>query len=735
MKKLLVTALAVITLATQSMAWAPKGDKIKTPWAEKITPENTWREYPRPQLKRTAWTNLNGLWQYAVTDMSTDKKKVKFEGEILVPFSIESSLSGVAKTFTPEDKLWYKREFTVADQSKDKVTMLHFGAVDYECNVWVNDKLVGNHKGGNNPFSFDITKYLKKKGPQVLELSVIDPTDTESVTRGKQQLNQRGIWYTPVSGIWQTVWMETIEESHIVSILPQANISKNTVTLHFNIAEKERRQELNIRVLDGEKVLASINERATDKIEIKLPETIHWTPETPKLYTLKVELVEKNTLLDQVESYFAMREVSTVTDDKGYQRVGLNGKAIFQWGTLDQGWWPDGLLTPPSAEAMLWDMVQLKAMGFNTIRKHIKVEPALYYYYADSLGIMMWQDMPSGYATPRKDIEFLNSNSPEDWNAPADVAAQRQTELNEMIENLRFFPSITTWVIFNEGWGQHNTKAITAWAQKKDPTRLINGVSGWTERFVGDMYDIHNYPATSMIFPQYCGNRISVLGEFGGLGLPVKEHLWNPNMRNWGYKNMDGSVDFVNDYSRLIYDLETLIAQGLSAAIYTQTTDVEGEVNGLITYDRKVIKLPAPFLNILHNRLFKTPAAKTVTLIADSQNGPQQDREITLNGVKQTVKTPFTIKGDAKVTAVHKFNTDKLFANLSLWLNVNDYAKVKLNGVTVLDQPVRYTRHYNQYNISNFASYLVKGENTLEIEVTQTENGKNMEFDFGLLGF
>ncbi|MEA4983663.1 MAG: glycoside hydrolase family 2 TIM barrel-domain containing protein, partial [Paludibacter sp.] len=730
MRKILSTAIAALVLMP-AMAWTPQGDKIKTEWAEKVTPQNVWQNYPRPQLKRTEWTNLNGLWQYAVTDMTVEKKKVKFQGEILVPFSIESSLSGVAQTFTPENKLWYRREFTVADQSNDKITLLHFGAVDYECNVWVNDKLVGNHKGGNNPFTFDITKYLKKKGPQVLELSVVDPTDTESITRGKQQLNQRGIWYTPVSGIWQTVWMETVEESHIVSILPQANISKNTVTLHFDIAEKERRQDLNIRILDGQKVLANINERVNDKIEIKLPETILWTPETPKLYTIKAELVEKNVILDRVESYFAMREVSTVTDDKGYRRVGLNGKAIFQWGTLDQGWWPDGLLTPPSAEAMLWDMVQLKNMGFNTIRKHIKVEPALYYYYADSLGIMMWQDMPSGYATQRQKVEFLDSESKEDWNAPADVAAQRQKELNEMIDNLRFFPSITTWVIFNEGWGQHNTKAITAWAQQKDPTRLINAVSGWTERYVGNFYDIHNYPATSMIFPQYCGNRISVLGEFGGLGLPVKEHLWNPNMRNWGYKNMDGSVDFVNDYSRLIYDLETLIAQGLSAAIYTQTTDVEGEVNGLITYDRKVIKLPAPFLNILHSRLFKTPAAKTVTLIADSQNGPQQDREITLNGVKQTVKTPYTIKGDATVTAVHKFKTDKLFANLSLWLNVNDYAKVKLNGVTVLDQPVRYTRHYNQYNISNFASYLIKGENILEIEVSQKENGKNMEFDFG----
>ena len=735
MKKLLVTALAVITLASQGMAWAPQGDKIKTPWAEKITPENVWREYPRPQLKRADWTNLNGLWQYAVTNQQTDKKNVKFDGEILVPFAIESSLSGVAKSFLPEDKLWYKRAFNVADMSKNKVTILHFGAVDYECNVWVNDKLVGKHIGGNNPFSFDITKYLNKKGPQVLELSVIDPTDTESNLRGKQQLNQRGIWYTPVSGIWQTVWLETIEKTHIRSVLPIADIKKSIINLTFDVANLKGNEQIEINVKDKGKTIATVNQKIASEIAVALPNITRWTPETPKLYQLEIVLKQQNKVVDQVASYFAMREVSTVKDEKGFLRTALNGQAIFQWGTLDQGWWPDGLLTPPSAEAMMWDMVQLKEMGFNTIRKHIKVEPALYYYYADSLGLMLWQDLPSGFANPRREIEFIQSDAANDWDAPADVAAQRQTELNEMIENLRFFPSITAWVVFNEGWGQHNTKAIVEWAQKKDPTRHINGVSGWTERYVGDMYDIHNYPATSMILPEHCGNRISVLGEFGGLGLPVQGNLWNPNMRNWGYKNMDGSMDFVNDYARLIYDLEPLIAQGLSAAIYTQTTDVEGEVNGFITYDRKVTKIPPAFLHILHSKLYNIKPAKGVTLIADAQYGQKIKREIELNGVKRTVEVPFDIKGNAAVKAVHTFRADKLYENLSLWLNVSDYAKVKLNGVTVFDQPVRFTRHYNQYNISNFASYLQKGENVLEIEVTQKENGRDMSFDFGLIGF
>jgi hypothetical protein len=735
MKRTLISVIVALVLYMPVIAWAPQGDKIKTPWAEKVTPENVWGEYPRPQLKRADWTNLNGLWQFAVTNMNTDKKQVKFEGEILVPFAIESALSGVARRFTPEDKLWYRREFTVDAAAKNKLTILHFGAVDYECNVWINNKLVGSHKGGNNPFSFDITKFLNTKGTQVLELSVIDPTDTETITRGKQQLSPRGIWYTPVSGIWQTVWMETLDKTHIRSVYPVADIKKSIINLTFDIANLKGNEQIDIKVLDNGKTIANVNQQVASEIAVALPNIIQWTPETPKLYQLEISVHQQRNVVDKVESYFAMREVSTVTDDKGFRRVGLNGKAIFQWGTLDQGWWPDGLLTPPSAEAMLWDMIQLKEMGFNTIRKHIKVEPALYYYYADSLGLMLWQDMPSGFATARKDQEHVSPTAEKDWDAPAAFTAQFKKELNDMIDWLKFFPSITAWVTFNEGWGQHNTKEIVEWAQKKDPTRHINGVSGWTERFVGDMYDIHNYPATSMIFPEYCNNRISVLGEFGGLGLPVEGHLWNPNMRNWGYKNMDGSMDFVNDYTRLIYDLETLIAQGLSAAIYTQTTDVEGEVNGLITYDRKVVKIPATFLRVIHDRLYRVPSVKAVTLIADAQNGKKIKREIELNGMKKTVDVPFDIKGNATVKAVHTFRADKLYKNLSLWLNVSDYVIVKLNGITVLDQSVRFTRHYNQYNISQFASYLQKGENVLEIEVTQKENGRDMSFDFGLIGF
>lgn len=733
MKRILIAGFIITFSFISAMAWTPKGDKIKTTWAENITPQNVWQAYPRPQLKRNAWQNLNGLWKYAVTDLITAQSTVKYNGDILVPFAIESALSGVAETFNPEDKLWYRREFSLNADSKGKQTLLHFGAVDYECNIWVNNKFVGNHKGGNNSFSFDITSYLKRSGIQILELSVVDPTDKESITRGKQQLNQRGIWYTPVSGIWQTVWLESVNQTYIRSLLPQSDIAKNTVNINLDIINLKGDEQIKIKVIDNGKTIASKNLKATKDIEIKLQNTVLWTPEMPKLYTLEIEMSKNNKVIDRVESYFAMREVSMKTDEKGYNRVHLNGKPIFQYGTLDQGWWPDGLLTPPSPEAMLWDMVQLKEMGFNTIRKHIKVEPALYYHYADSLGLMMWQDMPSGFATERKEIEFLSETATADWDAPKEIAEQRQKELNEMIDALRFFPSITSWVIFNEGWGQHNTKNIVDEVKKKDPTRIINGVSGWTERYVGDTYDIHNYPATSMIKPEYCGNRISVLGEFGGLGLPVKDHLWNANMRNWGYKNIEGGVELVNNYSRLVYDLETLIAQGLSAAIYTQTTDVEGEVNGFITYDRKVTKIPVSLLHQLHSRLYKTQSAKSSVLIAHAQNGEKQVRELIINGVSKKVETPFEIKGDATVRAVQKFNVDELYKNLSLWTRVNGLAKIWINGKIVFDQNVRYTRHYNQYNISDFSDLLHKGENIFEIEVSQKEN--KMDFDFGLTAF
>lgn len=734
--KRIACILFSLCINLSSYAWEPKGDKIKTRWADKVTPENAWQIYPRPQLQRADWQNLNGLWEYQVTDMTVKKGHVKYEDKILVPFAIESSLSGVARTFTPEDKLWYRKEFTIDPSWKGKQVILHFGAVDYKCQVWVNNQSVGNHVGGNNPFSFDITRHLKGSGTQLIELCVTDPTDTESITRGKQQLNQQGIWYTPVSGIWQTVWLEPVSKTNIQRVLPQADIRKKTITLGFDVAGLRGNEIIKVKVLDGGKVIATADQKVESNLDIYLPDAVLWSLETPKLYELEIGLLRNGHELDRVRSYFAMREVSKQRDEHGYLRTYINHMPIFQYGTLDQGWWPDGLLTPPSPEGMLWDMVQLKEMGFNTIRKHIKVEPALYYYYADSLGLMIWQDMPSGFATARKEVEHVKHLAESDWDAPTITADQWWTELTEMIDNLRFFPCITTWVVFNEGWGQHNTHEIVNKVMALDKTRIINGVSGWTDRGIGDMYDVHNYPATAMKLPENVKDRISVLGEFGGLGLPIKESLWNPNMRNWGYKNIEGGVDLVNDYTRLIFDLETLVAQGLSGAIYTQTTDVEGEVNGLITYDRKAIKIPNAFLNILHSRLYKVKPAKPDILIHDGQGGKSQEREIVIDGITQKVLTPYSISGPKVVSCKQEFVANKVYENLSLFLHVRGKTSVFLNGTKILNiEDTRLTRSYNQYNISDFSHYLKKGTNILEVKVIHNNNPNPMNFDFGLRGF
>lgn len=733
MKRILLN-VSFWLLTVSTLAWNIKGDKITTEWAEKVTPENVWQEYPRPQLKRSEWTNLNGIWNYSVTNKSTQKSAVSYQDEILVPFAIESALSGVNKTFTANDKLWYKRDFTLSTKTKGQKTILHFGAVDYECSVWINNKLVGTHKGGNNSFSFDISQSLKSGAKQTIEVCVTDPTDEESITRGKQQMNQNGIWYTPVSGIWQTVWLETVNPTHINKVLPQADIAQSAINLNLDVLNLKGSETINIKVIDDNRVLAEVNQKVEKNIRIKIPDQVLWTPASPKLYGLQIELKNKGVVLDKVSSYFAMREVAVNKDELGYNRVFLNNKPVFQYGTLDQGWWPDGLLTPPSAEAMLWDMVQLKNMGFNTIRKHIKVEPALYYYYADSLGLMIWQDMPSGFATARKKEEHIAPAATEDWNAPESVVTQWKSEINEMIDNLRFFPSITTWVVFNEGWGQHNTKAMVDIVTMKDKSRIVNGVSGWTDRKAGQMHDAHNYPLTSIVKPVNNNNRISVLGEFGGLGLPVKDHLWNPEMRNWGYKNIDQAVDLMSDYSKLVYDLESLIAQGAAAAIYTQTTDVEGEVNGLITYDRKITKIPVSYLHQIHSRLYNVKSAKPTILIADAQEGNNEKRTVVVNEVKQDVITPFEIKGESVVKCTKEFTVKGTFGNLALWLNMSGKTRIWLNGTLVMEQPIRSTRHYNQVNISNYAYLLKSGINKLDVEVV-SDARVNMKFDFGLTAF
>lgn len=559
---------------------------MRTTWGEEVTADNVWKEYPRPAMRRENWTNLNGLWNYVVTTKRVAAPPEKWEGKILVPFAIEAPLSGVEKRFTPEDALWYKREVT-AKKTAGKRTLLHFEAVDYESTVWVNDIEVGSHTGGNLPFSFDITDALKD-GPNTVLVRVTDATDSAYQLHGKQALNPKGIWYTPVSGIWQTVWMEEVPASYLSGLKISTRINGN-VSLEVETGGVKRDLALHVSVKLGEKEIPIESVVTGKRIEIVLPDPQLWSPDTPTLYDLTVTSGD-----DVVESYFGIRETAIAKDSAGHLRFTLNGKLIFHWGTLDQGWWPDGLLTPPSDAAMRSDIEFLKSAGFNTIRKHIKVEPRRYYYHCDRIGMMMWQDQVSAMADNPEWTRLKPDPEEKTW--PPDAHTQFLAELKGMIDHLHDHPCIVQWVPFNERWGQNQTAEIVPWIVAYDPSRQVNAASGGNWYPVGHIVDEHRYPNPGFPFELGENGRfdgyVKVVGEFGGHGFPVEGHLWNPNTKNWGYGGLPkDKAEWIERYRESIRLLADLKKQGIAGGIYTQTTDVEGEINGLLSYDRKVQKL------------------------------------------------------------------------------------------------------------------------------------------------
>lgn len=589
-KNLLTLLLAVAVVATASAEWKIAGDKIRTTWAENLDPNNVLPEYPRPQLERNEWMNLNGLWSYAVTDL-TAAKPTTFDGQILVPFAIESALSGVQKRVTKDDILWYERTFTLPSSWNGKRVMLNFGAVDWSCDVYLNDILVGNHTGGYAPFSLDITAALTK-GEQRLVVRVWDPTDSVHNPVGKQRLNPSGIWYTAVSGIWQTVWLEPVAKTnHIEGITTDCDIVRGE--LYVDAATANSNGTLQIEVLDGDKSLYTTKVLPGVRATLPIKDAKLWTPDNPHLYTLKLSLIEKGKVVDSANSYAALRQFSVERDAMGHKRMTLNGAPIFMYGPLDQGWWPDGLYTAPTDEALLSDVILTKELGFNTIRKHIKVEPARWYYHCDQQGIIVWQDMPclalyTGNSSKGGMWGRNNIGGGSDSPATREEKNRYYKEWAEIMDALRFFPSIGVWVPFNEAWGQFDTETVAEWTAANDPTRLINAASGGNLRLCGDILDIHNYPAPSM--PFHSSEYVVVLGEYGGIGYPIKEHLWW-NKRNWGYIQFNNTDEVTDEYVKYATMLKQFIPQGMAAAIYTQTTDVEGEVNGFVTYDRKVVKM------------------------------------------------------------------------------------------------------------------------------------------------
>lgn len=580
---ILFLSLAYISPAF-AQSWEPAGNHIKTRWADQIDSSCPFPEYPRPILKRNEWQNLNGLWDYTILPRGSAIPD-KFDGKILVPFAIESSLSGIQKMVGNENELWYHRSFTIPETWRKSEVILNFGAVDWKTDVWVNDIMIGSHQGGYTPFSFNITPYLKNKGSQKLVVRVWDPTDKSYQPRGKQVRDPRGIWYTAVTGIWQTVWLEPVGVNHITGLRTISNIDRNTVSVIATTGKSDLSSLVEVSVLDQGKVIASGRSVPGQEVLLGLKDIQLWSPEHPKLYDLEVILLINGQPADRVTSYFGMRKISTKQDVNGIYRLQLNNKDYFQFGPLDQGWWPDGLYTAPTDEALRYDIVKTKELGFNLIRKHVKVEPARWYYHCDREGILVWQDMPSGDRGPQwQTRQFFNGQEAVRSKESED---HFRTEWKSIIDMLISNPSVVTWVPFNESWGQFKTVEITEWTKSYDPSRLVNPASGGNFYPVGDMLDIHHYPDPELTL--YDGSRVCVLGEYGGLGLAVPGHLWVED-RNWGYVEYKNAEDLTNAYIKLAEKLKKLIPSGFSAAIYTQTTDVEIEVNGLMTYDRKVIK-------------------------------------------------------------------------------------------------------------------------------------------------
>ena len=718
--------------------WQPADGPLMTRWAKEVSPENAHPEYPRPQMVRGAWLNLNGLWECAVAGREAEWPE-EFDQRILVPFPIESALSGVMKKVGSDSRLWYRRTFKVpADWPSGKV-LLHFEAVDWDATVWLNGQELGGHRGGYDPFTFDITKALKPGAEQQLVLSVWDPTNDGTQPRGKQVKEPKGIWYTSVTGIWQTVWLEPVPAASIGALEMVPDVDAGTLRLSVSTSGAEKGDTIRAITKAGDHVFVSSIGPAGQPLEVKLKEPKLWSPDSPFLYDLKVELVRDGRALDSVDSYFGMRKIALGKDRDGITRIMLNGEFLFQYGPLDQGWWPDGLYTAPTDEALRYDLEVLKDLGCNMLRKHVKVEPRRLYYWCDKLGLLVWQDMPNGDRHIGRDKADLDRSK--------ESAQQFELELRRVIDNLRNHPSIVIWVPFNEGWGQYDTGRIADWIKNHDPSRLVNQASGWADRGVGDVNDIHRYPGPSRPEPEE--DRAIVLGEFGGLGLPLEGHTWQAE-KNWGYRSYETRDELTEAYLSLMHHLHPMIGEGLSAAVYTQTSDVEIEVNGLMTYDRAVVKMDAGRLAEAHRRLHGPPPVVS-QVVPTSREQAQSWRYRTTEpdegwqrpghddsswqegpGGFGTKSTPGAIvRTEWKSSVIwlrRSFTLDDADLNEPFLLVHHDEdAQVYINGLLVAEF-TGYTSDYVLMHAGDkLAAALKPGKNVLAVHCRQTRGGQYID--------
>jgi hypothetical protein len=759
-KKLLILQLALLTepCLCDSADWTPAPGFLMTRWSQDVNPTDPLPEYPRPQMTRTNWINLNGLWDYAVLPKD-DPIPGTWQGRILVPFCIESSLSGVAKPLRPNQQLWYHRTFTAPKPTGDRRLLLHFGAVDWESSVWVNGILVGAHKGGYDPFTLDITGAVKEGDDNEIVVSVRDPTDSASYPRGKQSLYPQGIWYSSVGGIWQTVWMETVPEGYISTLHVQADTRRVTCRISTGGTPRTGGETVHIAVLENGVVRIAVEGKPEEIIPINVPDAKQWSPQNPFLYDLQIELRRDGKLLDRVSSYFGMRTIEVSPDDRGQQRLFLNGRAVFQYGLLDQGWWPDGLYTAPTDDALRYDIEITKRMGFNMIRKHVKVEPDRWYYWCDRLGLLVWQDMPSGTPPIRsQDSLWVRPEHTQEALRSPESSAQFQKELMAMIDTLYNHPSIIMWVPFNEGWGQYDSVRISDKIKRYDTSRIVDAHSGWLDMGAGNLMDIHHYPGPGI---QFAKGRASVLGEFGGLGLPLDGHLWGSD-RNWGYMTLSTKQELETEYKQLVQSLYGIIGHGLAAAVYTQTTDVEGEVNGLLTYDRSVIKLDENWLREVSSKLYSPPATTLPILLSseresqtwkfridEPESGWEQPK---FNDSKwRTGKAPFADNKGPFYPLGSQWSQPEIWMRKSFQLTqippmlalqtAHDIDRLELyiNGIKIMDLDKERdklrghtSRHYQYIDISSYAGVLKEGRNVIAVKASKTA-GERM-IDVGLFG-
>jgi len=601
---LLFIVLSVNCTRNNEITWKIADNPILTRWAEDVDPLKPWIQYPRPDLKRNAWMNLNGLWEYAITPIGN--KPEKWDGNILVPYPVESALSGVKKRVSDKENLWYRRTFKVPNVWNRKQILLNFEACDWETTVWIDGKEAGSHKGGYDPFTFNITEVLADQKEHELLVCVWDPTNRGPQPRGKQVSNPGSIWYTPATGIWQTVWIEPVNTSYISSFRTVTDVDNSTITFKTDVINSDN-TTLSFTIKEKGNKVAEVTGKLGEEITAKIENPQLWSPENPFLYDIEVKLKNGNKVVDEVITYTGIRKIALGKSEDGFTRILFNNKFVYQNGPLDQGFWPDGIYTPPTEKAMVYDIEMTKKMGFNMLRKHVKVENRIFYYWCDKLGILVWQDMPSG-------DRHINGSMP-DIEKSKEATEQYEYELKRMIDTKYNHPSIIMWVPFNEGWGQFETGRITQLTKDYDPTRLVNSASGWTDRGTGDVNDIHHYP--DPVCPPAEETRAIVLGEFGGLGLPLQGHTWE--QKNWGYRNMEDTLQLLAKYEAYYDQVHKFVKEdGLSATIYTQTTDVETETNGLMTYDRKVNKMGAENVFKANNNIIPPSLTTEVRMFTDA---------------------------------------------------------------------------------------------------------------------